>query len=117
MNQVYWTIEKKEREKKLKTTTNKHTKNSPQTTFHTLDKIYNNDINLILSSYNSTLTHGIQRMIKKKYLRNDMFSSVKSNTQALKNHYNLCTIIIKFCVILQSVHVIKQNLFYAVMFA
>lgn len=45
-----------------------------------------------------------------------MFSSVKSNTQALKNHYNLCTIIIKFCVTLQSVHVIKQNLFYAVMF-
>lgn len=45
-----------------------------------------------------------------------MFSSVKSNTQALKNHYNLRTIIIKFCVILQSVHVIKQNLFCAVMF-
>lgn len=44
-----------------------------------------------------------------------MFSSVKSNTQALKNHYNLRTIIIKFCVILQS-DVIKQNLFYAVMF-
>lgn len=108
---------KKGKGKKLKTTTNKHTKNSQQTTFHTLDKIYNNDINLILSSYNSTLKHGIQRMIKKKkYLRNDMFSSVKSNTQALKNHYNLCTIIIKFCVILQSVHVIKQNLFYAVMF-
>lgn len=40
-------------------------KNSQQTTFHTLDKIYNNDINLILSSYNSTLKHGIQRMIKK----------------------------------------------------
>lgn len=66
MNQVYWTIEKKEREKfKKKKTTNKHTKNSQQTTFHTLDKIYNNDINLILSSYNSTLKHGIQRMIKK----------------------------------------------------
>lgn len=43
-----------------------------------------------------------------------MFSSVKSNTQALKNHYNLRTIIIKFCVILQSVHVIKQNLLYIV---
>lgn len=41
-------------------------KNSQQTTFHTLDKTYNNAINLILSSYNSTLTHGIQRMIKKK---------------------------------------------------
>lgn len=66
MNQVYWTIEKKEREKFKKKTTNKHTKNSQQTTFHTLDKIYNNAINLILSSYNSTLTHGIQRMIKKK---------------------------------------------------
>lgn len=74
---------KKGKGKKLKTTTNKHTKNSQQTTFHTLDKIYNDDINLILSSYNSTLKHGIQRMIKKKYLRNDMFSSVKSNTQAL----------------------------------
>lgn len=74
---------KKGKGKKLKTTTNKHTKNSQQTTFHTLDKIYNNDINLILSSYNSTLKHGIQRMIK-KYLWNDMFSSVKSNTQALK---------------------------------
>lgn len=66
MNQVYWTIEKKGKGKKLKTTTNKHTKNSQQTTFHTLDKIYNNDINLMLSSYNSTLKHGIQRMIKKK---------------------------------------------------
>lgn len=66
MNQVYWTIEKKEREKNYKKkTTNKHIKNSQQTTFHTLDKIYNNDINLILSSYNSTLKHGIQRMIKK----------------------------------------------------
>lgn len=105
MNQVYWTIEKKEREKIKNNNKHTHIKNSQQTTFHTLDKIYNNAINLILSSYNSTLTHGIQRMIKKKYLRNDMFSSVKSNTQALKNHYNLCTIIIKFCVILQSVHV------------
>lgn len=65
MNQVYWTIEKKERENFFKKTTNKHIKNSQQTTFHTLDKIYNNDINLILSSYNSTLKHGIQRMIKK----------------------------------------------------
>lgn len=102
MNQVYGTIEKR-KGKKLKPTTNKRTKNSQQTTFHTLDKIYNNDINLILSSYNENE-------------RNDMFSSVKSNNQALKTHYNLCTIIIKFCVILQSVHVIKQNLFYAVMF-
>lgn len=64
MNQVYGTIEKR-KGKKLKPTTNKRTKNSQQTTFHTLDKIYNNDINLILSSYNSTLKHGIQRMIKK----------------------------------------------------
>lgn len=64
MNQVYGTIEKR-KGKKLKPTTNKRTKNSQQTTFHTLDKIYNNDINLILSSYNSTRRHGIQRMIKK----------------------------------------------------
>lgn len=65
MNQVYWTIEKKEREKIKNNNKHTHIKNSQQTTFHTLDKIYNNDINLILSSYNSTLKHGIQRMIKK----------------------------------------------------